>query len=460
MLFMRLSGVLAKIILARTITPYEYGVITLVVISLPALFQLFSNLSMYDMMSHSRKGKDYFGFSLIFSTVVIVLISVLFFIFHEVFFEFVNLPLDSWESTFLALIISALPVCILTDFMGFYRGLRKYSLPTQISMIPSILRLVFIAAAVYVFNIRDFFSIMLIFSTPSFVTLIYYLLKYYGTIRDSLRKINKPSKEMWAFGLSLFIVGSFLSSEFTIIKIVVSHMLGVEWQGYFDVSLTLVSILTFFSATMNYITIPEVTREDFREESFAEPGGLWDLTKALFAYLIFAVIILYFYADSLVVLLFSESYAISAGYTSMLAIGSVFLFVQRYTAYLDISLSKNIRQQKALIIVTLFFIIVLPIFTYALIAMFGFPGAYISVTILSILYTISTVAVSKNKHKLRFLLGGSEKLLLPVLVTFAFIYFTGLSFLLGLASASVLYTLLLFSSRYVSRKIFTDFFRK
>ncbi len=43
LVLMRLCGIITKIILARAITPFEYGIIMLIVITLPAIFQLGTN---------------------------------------------------------------------------------------------------------------------------------------------------------------------------------------------------------------------------------------------------------------------------------------------------------------------------------------------------------------------------------------------------------------------------------
>ena len=64
LVLMRGGGILAKILLARSITPYEYGLITLFVIALPGMFQNITTFCFYDVLGHATEGKKYLGFAL------------------------------------------------------------------------------------------------------------------------------------------------------------------------------------------------------------------------------------------------------------------------------------------------------------------------------------------------------------------------------------------------------------
>jgi len=460
MLFMRLSGLLAKMVLARALTPYEYGIITLVVVSLPAFFQLFANFSLYDILSHSEYGRKYFGFALVFTVVVMVIISALLLLFSGAFFGFLNISAGSDNMLLLVLVLTAFPVSILADFMGLFRGLRKYTTSTNISLMPPIVRVALVAAAVYIFGITDFFYLLLIFALPSFLVMLFYLAKERKTMLAYMKKIKIPSRDEMSFGLSLFLVGTFLSSNYVIIKIVVSHLLGAEWQGYFDISLTLVSVLTFFSLTLHFLAVPEFTSKESRDSILRRPGGLGDITRVLFSYLVLSVIILHFYSVPLVELLFSETYSIAATYTSIIAIGFLFLFIQRFAAYMDISLSRNMKEQKPMVLVSSIFLIALPFFTYLMIIMLGFFGAYVSMAVLSVLYTVATILVSKEPSGFLIIFRRAWGLAVSAAIAFLFLYVTGLPMVYGIVSSLLIYTVLLFTTGYASRKVLKDVFKK
>lgn len=89
---MRGSGVFAKILLARSITPLEYGLITLFVISIPGLLQDVTNFCFFDIMGHASEGKRYFGFSFLYGIISTAILAALFLIFHGSIFSFLNIP--------------------------------------------------------------------------------------------------------------------------------------------------------------------------------------------------------------------------------------------------------------------------------------------------------------------------------------------------------------------------------
>ena len=86
------SGIIAKILLARSITPYEYGLITLFVIALPGTFQIITNFCFFDILGHATEGKKYFGFSLIYGTVTTFIIALFFSCFTRQSFSFLIYP--------------------------------------------------------------------------------------------------------------------------------------------------------------------------------------------------------------------------------------------------------------------------------------------------------------------------------------------------------------------------------
>jgi hypothetical protein len=88
---MRVCGILAKIFLARSITPYEYGLITLFVIALPGAMQNITNFCFFDILGHAKEGKKYLGFSLIYGTVAVAILAIIFFVFRSTIFTFLNI---------------------------------------------------------------------------------------------------------------------------------------------------------------------------------------------------------------------------------------------------------------------------------------------------------------------------------------------------------------------------------
>ena len=456
---MRLSGVLSKIVMARYITPYEYGLITLVVISLPAMFQYFTNFCMHDLLSHSKEGKNHFAFSIMYSLIASSLVAIVIFVFHERFFSFLNLPLDIWKILFVAFFITLFPTSILVDMTGLFRGLKKYSLTSIIASLPSVLKLCLVLIAIYLLHITDFIAILAIFAVSSMIALLIVLIRYQKPVFSSLRSFNLPSKRIFFFGSSVFIVGMFGGLSQTLSKLVISHDLGIVWQGYFDVSLTLVAILSFAFAAMGFISIPEATGAENKEEIFFGRGELGDVVRGLFAFLTFGIILLYFYSIQFVELLFGHEYIAAADYVAILAIGYIFLFIQQFLAYMNVSF-QNPGEYKTLIFATIIVLALFPLVTHAFILFMGFAGAYISLTLFLIIYAVITILCSKDLSPLRALSHRIDRLLISSAITFIFIYFFATSyFLYGIVASSCVFAFLIFSLRYLDKELISGMFR-
>jgi len=460
MVVMRVSGILTKIVLARAITPYEYGIITFVVISLPNMFQLFTIFCLYELLSHSKEGKRYFGFSVFYGAIMSLFIGGIMFIFHKRIFAFLNLPLKEWQILFLGFFIVLISNAILADMLGILRGLRRYSLTSILSSSTSVLKLLLILIAVYLLNITDFNTLLIIFALSPSIVLIGVLMKEWRKISPYIKNIKMPSKKMFFFGFSVFIVSLFGGLNQAISKIVVSHDLGIEYQGYFDVSFTLLAILTFSFGAMQFISIPEATDAKNKKDLLFKTGGLGDIVRALFSFLLFGVILLYFYPHSFVDLLFSHEYIIAADYVPILAVGYIFLFIQQFLAYVNISVGENTKEYRQLIFITLILLIISPFVTHFLIQVQGFIGAYISTTLFLILYSLVTILSSRDLSPLHAISFRIERLFIAVLITSILLIYFEPSLLIGIVLSSITYALLVFSLGYLKKEQIFDLFSR
>ncbi len=465
LILQRGAGIFTKILLAKIITPYEYGIITLVAVSLPGLFQLLTTLNFPQMLSHAEKGKNYFYFSLAYSVLTTIFLAIILFLFGTNFFGYLNLPMDKWQLFYLVIVASVLPISILVDFHGLFTGLRNYSIPGLMMTLPSVFRLISLLVLVYFLDIHSFESVLVIFVISNVIPLAYLSLsEQFRGYFSLIRPICIPSKKMFAFGVSIFIVGSFSSLGQYLIKIVISHDIGIKWQGYYDVSLTIASILLFALSTMSFISVPEATNSN--KDSVYEKGGLGDVTRGLFSLLILLIMILYFYSDYIVVTFFSEDYVIASRYVFILAIGYLFNFIQMFIANLNLSFSKNSKDYLSLTIRSLFLLPLFFFLTKFLIKLFqdhsygnGFVGAYLSYTTLLIVYTLLTVYYSSDLFPLKILLRKIDRLIASFIITFLLTYFLNLSAMIGILTSSIIFTLLIFISGYLSKSMFLEIIR-
>jgi O-antigen/teichoic acid export membrane protein len=451
---MRVCGILAKILLARSITPYEYGLITLLIIALPGTFQIITNFCFFDILGHSVEGKKYFSFSLIYGTITTLIIALIFFVYHEVIFQFLNIPDQSWVLYCSVLFGVLLSVTLGAIITGILRGERSHFLAASFSTAPSILRLFFVIGIVYVFKITDFYLILLIFALPPLVALIAVLIYKRKAIFDSFRSISIPDRGILVFGFSFFIINTGISLSQNINSLVISHELGIVWQGYFDVSMSLVAIISFFSGAIYLISAPETTTNSNESGQSDKHNVFADIGRLLLSMCLLCVIIIYFYSHQIIGILFTSSYAPAGDYLVIVAIGYTILFIQQYCAYLSISNEKErISKITWLTIAT---IAVFPVFAYILILKFKFIGAYLAMTGLIIVYTVLTLILIKDKTPLHLLFCKGERLGLSVVGTFLILYLLQISFFFGLILSTVSFFIMIVLFGYIDKNVFTS----
>ena len=458
LVMMRVCGILAKILLARPLTPYEYGLITLIVLTIPNIMQLITNFCFYDILGHGTDGKKYLGISLVYGILATVILGIIFFIFQETIFTFLNIPQAYWEMCCIVIFIVLFSVTIRGVLTGYLRGIRAHTYAASLSAEPSILRVIFLACAIYLFGIDDFYAIIILFALPPLITLIPVIIYKFRELSLSLKTILIPNRKMVMFGLSFFILSLWMGLTQMISSIVISHDLGIIWQGYYDVSLSTVAVITFFSSAIYLVSGPETTTTNNRSDLLKNKGGFGDIGKFLFSMCLLCVLILYFYSYQIITLLFTEKYAISSDYIIILAIGYAILFIQQYCAYLTISVEEE-KGLSRLSIITIASLVLFPFFSHFMILNFNFMGAYLATTFFIIFYTIITIVLIRDRTPLALLFVKIDRLALSVLGTFLIIYILHFSLIPGILTSLVSFTSLIFLLGYVKKDIITDMVR-
>jgi O-antigen/teichoic acid export membrane protein len=456
LVIMRGSGIVAKILLARSITPFEYGLITLFVISLPGLLQDITNFCFFDIMGDAKEGRKYFGFSLLYGFLSTVILAIVIFFVHEPFFRFLNIPEQFWTILYVALFISLMSVTLGGTIVGILRGFRNHSGAAAFSAAPSILRVAFIFAAIYLFGMSNFFLIVLLFALPPLVCLVPVVVIKFNAIRKAVTTINLPSREMMLFGFAFFILNVWVGISQQINSIVISHDLGVEWQGYFDVSLSLVAITTFFSSAIYLISAPERTASSDHHQLLNKRGGLGDVGRLLFCACLICVLLLCFYSHQLVNLLFTPGYAVAADFLYILALGYAVLFIQQYVAFLNIRKGEGFSQ---LTWVTVGSIVLFPLVTHLMIIRFGFQGAYLATSLFIVLYTGITIFLAKDRSPLYVLFRKVDRLVISCGITGLFIILFPLPLFLGIIITTALFFVLVVLLGYLDFELIKDLIR-
>ncbi len=458
LVLMRFCGIITKIVLARAITPFEYGIITLVVITLPAIFQLATNFCFFDILGHASEGRKYFGFSLVYGIFATAGVGLVLFLFPAQICSFLNIPIDMYPFLFSMLIVVLVSVTLSVDIMGLLRGEKKHSLAAAISAAPGVLRLGLILIAVSVLMITDFDILFILFAIPPLIVLLFAIFRKAKTVIGSLHSIQIPSRKILVFGFSVYVIGIWITLCQNLNKIVISHDLGIEYQAFFDVSLTLAAVITFFSSALYMISVPESTGVKDKSLILTRRGGLGDIGRLLFAMTLFCVLILIFYAKELIILLFSADYAPAGDYVLLIAVGYVFIFIQQFVAYVNVSFYE--KSTKPFVYITVISLLVFPFFSHLLIGYFGFLGAYLAFIVILVIYCLATILVSQDIEPLRVLFHRVGYLILSFAVAFFLLYFGQMSLIPGVVVSSLLFGGLIFATRYLDPSIILDLIGK
>ena len=209
LIFQRASGFIIKVLLANAISPYDYGLITMVALSIPGMLQIITNLNFYEMLSHSTEGKKYFGFSVVFGLSMVIIVSIILFIFNKEFFTYLNIPTEQSNFLIVMIIIALFAQSIIMDFSGLFTGLKFYSRPAILMSLPTFLRLVMVAALM-ILQIYSFEIIILVFTLSSAVPFIFLLgTKKYRQFLPLIKNIQIPPKPIFIFGLAVFFINGF-----------------------------------------------------------------------------------------------------------------------------------------------------------------------------------------------------------------------------------------------------------
>jgi len=211
---------------------------------------------------------------------------------------------------------------------------------------------------------------------------------------------------------------------------------------------------------MGFIAIPEATYAKNKKDLLFKTGGLGDVARALFSFLLFCVILLYFYSYQFVDFLFSRDYMIAADHVYILAIGYIFLFIQQFSAYVNISFSRDTGEYRQLILITLILLVLSPFVTHLLIQIQGFMGAYISAALFFILYAIVSFLFMRDHSPVKALFYRGDRLLASTAFIIVPLYLLNLSFWYGLILGGILYLITLLIFKYVDISLLVSIFQE
>ncbi|AKG92422.1 Polysaccharide biosynthesis protein [Geoglobus ahangari] len=445
---MKISGLLSKIVITKYLSPLEYGILTFVTISLPLMFQFVTNLSFFNLLSHSKKGKHYFKFSLFYVILSCAVIIALFYIFLDKILTMFEISPDYAQITFLTFSLLLFPMSVSVVLMGLFRGLRKYSVATITSSLPTFLKFVFIAILAVTLQKLTLNLTILATVISTWVALLAIVAYEWQTIKSSIHtKYFLPKLDMFLFSLSIFTVGSYGTLLQIIGRLIIAYDIDVTYQGYLDISITLMTLLSIPMIALSFLTIPEATSANTKEELLT--GEINDVARLLLSILVFLVIIVSIYPHELIMFLFSSKYSPAAEYVVFLAVGSIFMFIQQFIAYVEISFYETLSEYRPFVIFTIACLVLFLATTHILVILFGFIGVYVSNLLFKVVYFAGSLKVSSKKTA-KIFLTKIERLTISTVATISFLLVTKgtLNFIFEIAIAAIIFTLLVVKTKY------------
>ncbi|WP_062398830.1 hypothetical protein [Methanogenium cariaci] len=144
-------------------------------------------------------------------------------------------------------------------------------------------------------------------------------------------------------------------------------------------------------------------------------------------------------------------------YILLIAIGYVFIFIQQFVAYVNVSFYE--KSTRPFVLITVSSLLAFPLFSHVMILSFGFLGAYLAFIIVLVLYCLASIYVSQDIEPLRVLfhkLGGY--LMISFAVVFLVLFMGHFSvFPGGIVLSSLLYAGLMFATGYLDVSLVRDF---
>jgi len=376
-------------------------------------------------------------------------------------YSYLNLSTEHADLYSFTILFTLGSLTLLTDLQGLFAGMKDYSTTGVVLALPSLARVSLIALLALT-HIATLQTAILAYALSSVIPFFVFMLipRYRGVFRE-VREIKLPSWQMMAFGASLVIVTSVPILGQSLAKVAISHKIGVLWQGYFDVSLTLTSLLIFSIGTLGLISLPESTTGDIK--SIGKKGGLVDVSRLLLSFTVLAGILLSIYSRDIVVFLFSSDFITAAAYVPVLVIAYIALFFLLFLVNINLATAHTTRE---FLVPTVISLVILPLFFFSaewLIDVFkeagmgnGLVGAYISYTLLVVILTVTLILFTHDRSPLRYLSDGIWRLLIPALAITGLLLSLRPGPVAGILLACGLFTLLVFSFRYVDISLFLE----
>lgn len=402
-LFAKALAVITGVVYARYLGPTEYGlygyVLSIVtLLTLPAIAGL-PNFLVREIANYQlEKRWSYLRGIITWSQVYILVVSL-----SIVIITSIAISYGFFDENIVGLLQVALILVpikgLVTNEGAILNGFRMpilSQLPTKI-FIPTITIFIIFSCIMMGFEINGY----LIFEVSILGSFCALIISRFMSIRTIIKNSSKARREYkistWHKSLAPFtlmaIVGV-LNVELAVLFL--GYFGSIESVAYFKVAMQGTLLISLGLASINTVIMPQVARF-YREGKLSKTQDL--LTKSVrFSALISIpiIIILMFFGEFFISLLFGSEYTQAYLLLFILCIGQLFNVLM---GSVGLVLNMTSNEQSALVILAFVFFVNVVLF-FVLIPPYGAVGAAISVSVSHVLSNVITALMVKNKTKL------------------------------------------------------------
>ncbi len=301
----KLFGFLTTIYLARTLGAEQYGLITLAITVL-GITMWFSDLGLNTLATRSmaastpgeRNPARFFWLKIFLSLLVMVISGVV------IWFVMSGNP--TLRALILLFLLSLLPQALQIEW--YFKGVQKFEWVTLANWIQGGLYL----GSLFVFvSTEDLFFVPLLYSASILAGSLSMILSYRGKVPLN----QKPDISKWVSDVrkSFFLgAGHFLSQSIILLPpLMIGFFFGELQVGYYGVAFKLILVIMLADHVFGTLLLPNLTKLWVENKSNVKPQ-LQTVARWMFFFGCIGAIVLYYSAETVIVLLFGTEYLAAA----------------------------------------------------------------------------------------------------------------------------------------------------
>ncbi|PIN75617.1 hypothetical protein COV18_02105 [Candidatus Woesearchaeota archaeon CG10_big_fil_rev_8_21_14_0_10_37_12] len=375
---------LFRLVLARNLTPEEYGLFYSV-LSLVITLHLFKDpglkYALIKYVSEFFPHKKFQQINRIFSLTILTWTGTSF------IFSAILILLAPWltqtyfkqESAYFLIIFFSIAYFWTGDYIIAYifQGIQKMALFAAVDASRSFLYLIITFSTFHFYSHSLIFPAIAYAVTPIILTIIYlpFLKKQLPQLKLTLKVPFQFVKKMTTFGIPLSITNISYTFLQQISILILTYFGSLKDVGLLNVALPTAALLVTLSSSLLYVVFPMSSELTSRGHINQLKKGLFLLYKYSFMILLPASLLLFAFSDLAILTLFGEKYIEATTALMILTFGSLFWVLANINFTVLAGIGKSREPLNAMI----FMMIITVILNFVFVPFFALTGAVIAI---------------------------------------------------------------------------------